>query len=344
MAHRRVEAEVEALEQLCASAGAEAAAALKKGLADKVSLVAAKAAKLTASLQLRELIPDLIRAFDRLLEDGAARDPQCWGKNAIARALTELEHRESAVYLRGARHVQLEAVWGGREDTAGPLRGICLLGLAAATDLSRAETFRALVDGLGDSAHTVRLEAVRAVTQMEGEEAALLLRLKARAGDREPRVIGQVFDCLVGLEGQVAFRFLAGFLEPGAGPVCEEAALALGASRHPAALSLLQEAWKGGARSRSALSAAALDQRVPAGGGPRISDRDCVQRAGARCSGCDGGALAAPGFRGTAATGGSGGGGGRVAREGAVPALLRQNLTASGGWRAAAARGTMEIC
>ncbi len=244
MAHRRVEAEVEALEQLCASPGPAAAAALKKALADKVSLVAAKAAKLTASLQLRELIPDLLRAFDRLLEDGARRDPQCWGKNAIARALTELEYRESQVYLKAGRHVQLEAVWGGREDTAGPLRGICLLGLAAATDISRAETFRALVDGLTDSAHTVRLEAVRAVAQMEGEEAALLLRLKARAGDAEPRVIGQVFDGLLGLEGQAAFRFLAGFLEAGAGPVCEEAALALGASRHPAALSLLQEAWK----------------------------------------------------------------------------------------------------
>ena len=65
------------------------------------------------------------------------RDPQCWGKNAVAKALKELEHREAAPYLRGTAHIQMEPVWGGQQDTAGPLRGICLLALPACPDIDR---------------------------------------------------------------------------------------------------------------------------------------------------------------------------------------------------------------
>ena len=40
----------------------------------------------------------------------------------------------------------------------------------------------------------------------------LLLRLKARAGDKEPPVSGQVFDSLLRLEGRAAIEFIADFL------------------------------------------------------------------------------------------------------------------------------------
>jgi hypothetical protein len=243
MARRRVEDEIETLDALRTVPPGDALPALRKALSARVGLVAAKAAKIAAELELHELVPELLRAFHRLLQDGPARDPQCWGKNAIASALGHLEHRESEVYLLGMRHIQMEPVWGGEEDTAVTLRGICLLSLAACADLPRPEILRALVDGLTDRAQTVRLEAVRALEQMEGDEAALLLRLKAGAGDPEPRVVGQVFDSLLALEGPAAFDFVAARLHGPETAAREEAALALGASRHPEAIERLQQAW-----------------------------------------------------------------------------------------------------
>jgi HEAT repeat protein len=241
MANRRVEEEIEQLGHLPAGS---AAPALKKALADRVGLVVAKAAKVAAALQLRELVPDLLRAFDRLFEKPLERDPQCWAKNAIAQALVDLDHRESVPYLRGARWVQMEPVWGGQEDTASALRGICLLALPACFDVRREEVFRALVEGLTESAQTVRLECVRAIAEMGGGEAPLLLRLKARAGDEEPPVIGQAFDSLLKLEGREAVPFVAAFLDSSKPEVAAEAALALGASRLDEAEEILEAAWQ----------------------------------------------------------------------------------------------------
>jgi hypothetical protein len=208
-----------------------------------VGLVVAKAAKVAGAQELAALLPDLLRAFDRMFETALERDPQCWAKNAIAKALVDLGHRESAVYLRGARWIQMEPTYGGRADTASTLRGICLLALPACFDLRREEVFRALVDGLTEEAQTVRAECVRAIAEMGGDEAALLLRLKARCGDEEPSVIGQVFDSLLALEGRNAVPFVARFFES-AEDVAAEAALALGTSRLPEAEEVLEAAWQ----------------------------------------------------------------------------------------------------
>ena len=58
-------------------------------------------------------------------------------QNAIAKALMELEYRQSAAFLRGARHIQMEPIWGGQEDTASTLRGVCMLGLITCSDVRR---------------------------------------------------------------------------------------------------------------------------------------------------------------------------------------------------------------
>ena len=243
MAHRKIEDEIERLAELCrAGASAPATAALRKALADRVSLMVAKAARLAGEMRREEMLSDLLAAFDRLMEKPVERDPQCWGKNAIAKALVALDYRESARFLRGARHIQMEPVWGGEADTAVALRGICLLALVSCTDLRREEVLRALVDASTEREHTVRVEALRAIAQMEGAEAPLLLRFKARVGDEESAVVGQVFDLLLRLEGADCLPFLAGFLQSKKEEVCEEAALALGASRLPGAVELLGQA------------------------------------------------------------------------------------------------------
>ncbi len=243
MAVRKIEEQLELLGRLRDAAPAAALPAVRKALGDRVNLVVAKAANLAGELQFHELEPDLVRAFERLLEDPVKHDPQCWGKNAIAEALKALDYRESPVYLRGARHIQMEPVWGGQEDTAGPLRGICLLALVACRDLAREQLLRHLVDALTESAAPVRADAARALAQMAGDDCALLLRLKARTGDRESSVTGQVLEGILALEQAQALPFVKQYLDVTGGELAEEAALALGASRLGAAVDLLQEVW-----------------------------------------------------------------------------------------------------
>jgi HEAT repeat protein len=242
MANRRVEEQIEQLGRFH-EPGPAALQAVRKALRDRVNLVAAKAAKVAAELQLRELLPDLLAAFDRLFENPAERDPQCWGKNAVAKALVDLDFRESAPYLRGARHIQMEPVWGGQQDTAQTLRGTCLLALPACHDIERDDVLRALVDALTEPDAPVRADAVAALGQMEGTEAALVLRLKARVGDEDPQVTGQALEALLRIERDAAIPFAAAFLNAG-NEVAEEAALALGSSRLPQALDVLKDAWQ----------------------------------------------------------------------------------------------------
>jgi hypothetical protein len=240
MAVRNVEAELASLTPLREAPLAEAVPALRKAIGSRVNVVAAKAAKIAAERQIRELIPDLLRAFERFFEKPVERDPQCWGKNAIAKALVEMEHRESATFLRGIKHIQMEPVWGGEEDTASTVRGTCILALVACSDIAPERTLRCLVDALVDKAPPVRIEAVRGLAQMDG---ALLLRLKAYVGDEELSVVGQVFDSILVLEGEEGLEFVTQFLSAKNEAVREEAALAMGSSRLTAAVGLLRRAW-----------------------------------------------------------------------------------------------------
>lgn len=256
MAKRDVEEELRSLSRLREAPVSESTlAALRKGLGDRVNLVAARAAEVAGDLRLKPLIPDLVASFDRRFKNAAETDPQCWAKNAIAKALTDLEHDESAPFLRGYRYVQMESVWGGKTDTAVTLRSLCTLALVQCADLPRAEKLRHLIASMTDAEETVRIDALRAVEQMEGEEAALLLRLKAGTGDKRAAVVGQALESLLRIEGARALDFTRNFLEEQELPLTgldstpaelvEEAALALGASRLPAAIEVLKEAWTG---------------------------------------------------------------------------------------------------
>jgi HEAT repeat protein len=254
MGKRRIEEQLDELSALRCGPREAAIAPARKALADRVNLVVAKGATLAAELDIRELVPDLLRAFDRLFQDGVKRDPQCWGKNALAKALKELEYREAAPYVRGAEHVQMEPVWGGQADTATSLRGICLLALPACADIPREQVLRHLVNALTEPAPPVRADAARALAEMQGDECALLLRLKARVGDVEPAVTGQVLESLLAIERKEGIPFVKSFLERD-DELAQEAALALGGSRLNAAVELLLDTWKSarGAEFRQAI-------------------------------------------------------------------------------------------
>jgi HEAT repeats len=244
MASRKIEEKLDRLTLLRQADRSEAIFGLQTTLADRANVVVAKAAKIAGELELYDLMPDLARAFDRLFEKPVETDPQCWGKNAIAIALRDLGYQSAAPFLRGLRHIQMEPVWGGREDTAQVLRAACCAALPQCADLTRDEVLRHLVDAFTDASDKVRVDAARSIEHMGGADSALLLRLKARIGDKEATVTGQVFESLLRLERDGALPFVAEFLDSGDDEIRGEAALALGSSRLPDALTILKQAWK----------------------------------------------------------------------------------------------------
>jgi HEAT repeat protein len=244
MASRKLEKQLEHLKSMRDAPGGDLDAVLRTCLEDRSNLVVAEAAGLAARHQRAPLVPELLQALDRLFEDPVKTDAKCRGKTAIVKSLAALNHDESPPFLRALQHVQMEPVWGGQEDAAAQLRANAALALVQCSDLGRSMVLRHLVDALADPADPVRVEAVRAIEQMNGEEAVLLLRLKAHSGDRRPHVMGQVFDSLLQLEGERGVEFVRRFVESGDDEVRDEAALALGASRLPAAAAALIDVWR----------------------------------------------------------------------------------------------------
>ncbi len=244
MATRQLQEEIGRLRLLRKSPLDTAAIAiLRKALKDRSNLMIAEAAKTAAEIRASELIPDLLHAYARVFENPVKTDPKCWAKTAIVQSLTDLEYQDSPPFIRGVSHVQMEPVWDDEEDTAGLLRSACILALPQCTDLRRSEIFRLLVDMLQDPVGPVRTDAVRAIEQMNGEEAQLLLRLKARLGDSLPEVTGRVFDAVLHLESEKGLVFVAEFLKSADEEIRDEAALAIGSSRQPGAADLLITAW-----------------------------------------------------------------------------------------------------
>jgi HEAT repeat protein len=217
--------------------------ALRKALKDRSNYLVSKAAAIVGDLKLEDLIPDLIAAFDRFLNDPVKSDPQCWAKTAIAKALKDLGHRDAEVFLRGISHVQMEPVWGGRADSAPTLRGTCALALVDC-QLDDLAILTHLADCLADPEKPVRMDAAVAIGQVGREEGAMLLRLKALLSDREPEVTGQCFTSLLGLAPMEALRFVSRFLEHDNDDVCAEAASALAVSRESEAVEILKTFWK----------------------------------------------------------------------------------------------------
>jgi hypothetical protein len=208
---------------------------LRKSLAQRNNFLVSKAAALVADLALRDLLPEVLSAFDRFFVNAPKSDPQCWAKNALSKAMVKLEHRQKELYLRGMRHHQMEPVWGGQSDTAGVLRGTCAHALVDCPGISDADLLTALLEPLTDVDKTVRMEAARAIAQVGGVSAALLLRLRALIGlqghgDEEPEVLGVVYASLLSLEGACAVPLVAKALEAG-DDIAAEAAFALADSR-----------------------------------------------------------------------------------------------------------------
>ena len=194
---------------------------------------------MAVKFRLAQLLPELLAAFDRFFIDPLKTDPQCWAKNALSRALAALECQDAEVFLRGMRHIQLEPVWGGSEDTAGTLRGMCALALVQCRSLPETELLHCLMELLIDKVTSVRVEGVRAIEQVGSGNAALLLRLIAILAFDEPEVLGACYGGILAIEGASAIPWIARFLA-GADETAAEAAWAIADQRSPEAFSALR--------------------------------------------------------------------------------------------------------
>ncbi len=219
---------------------------LRAALKHPNNYIVSKAADQVAQRRLEAPIPDLLAAFDRFFEEPEKRDPQCWAKNSISRALAALELQDPAPFLRGIKHVQLEGTWGGRSDTAGALRGTCALALVQCRAISETDLLRHLIDVIVDSDKTARSDAIRALEQLGSPAAALLLRLRAQinGGDpEEPEILGACYAAVLSIEGNSALSWASRFLA-GEDDAAGEAALAIAATRSPEAFELLKSRWE----------------------------------------------------------------------------------------------------
>ena len=218
---------------------------LRKALTHRNNFLASKAARLVAESELAALLPDVLAAFDRFFIEAEKSDPKCWAKEALSKALVKLEHRQKAAYLRGLRHHQLEGTWGGSSDTAGSLRATCAHALVDCPGISDAELLTILLEPLTDTDKTVRMEAARAIAQVGGVSAALILRLRVLLGKDEPEVLGAVFSALLSLEGEKAIALVAPAMKEG-DDLAAEAAFALAEMRTPEALAALTDCHRAG--------------------------------------------------------------------------------------------------
>lgn len=210
---------------------------IRRALAGRSSHAAARAAEIAGESGLFDFIPDLVAAFERLLPGGAAADPGCSAKTAIVAALLALEAPETELFLRGARTVQKEPVYGGQEDTAAQLRALSATGLAlSGYEDTLIELARLLVDPEPDA----RMGAARAVSRASQPGGLPLLWLKALGGDPETPVMLEVFAVLLDLAPQKALPLVASHLSSRNVPLAEAAALAMGESRLPEALPPLE--------------------------------------------------------------------------------------------------------
>jgi HEAT repeat protein len=235
---------------------ATAIAELRRYLGDRLGYLAGEAAEVAQRRELSALVPDLAGALARLLKEGAAADKGCHGKRRILEALLHFDADARDAYLAGLRYVQEEPAFGGKIDTAAPIRGLCAHALV---NVDHPAALQEIAPLLVDPEPLVRSEAASALGRSGLEPAGAILHLKALTGDREPDVMQACYAALLRVDARRYVPVVAAALQSEEGAM-EAAALALGEARVPEALPLLrQAAASAGAREeRSVLMAIAL--------------------------------------------------------------------------------------
>lgn len=219
--------------------------ALVKALTGANNILVAEAAKVIGKLGMEELIPDLLKAFDRFLDNPLKRDKGCLAKEAIIDALDSLEYNETDIFLQGINYFQVEPAYLRPVDTAAILRGKCAFALVR---IGCAQVVFVLVELLADPEPQARIAAVKALTGISSDIGEPLLRLKAKQGDEDHQVVAECLFALMQLNPENSMSFVERFLSTDdlhelsdrALILAENAALAIGESRLEKAFEILQ--------------------------------------------------------------------------------------------------------
>lgn len=219
--------------------------ALKKALTGANNILVAEAAKVAGKLNMEELIPDLLNAFDRFLDDPLKRDKGCLAKEAIIEALDKLEYDEEAIFLHGITYFQIEPAYLQPVDTAAMLRGKCAFALVRT---GCPNVVFKLVELLTDPEPQARIAAVQSLTGISSDISEPLLRLKAKQGDEDHQVVAECLFALMRVDPENSMHFVEKFLDADdlsafsnrALILAENAALAIGESRLEKAFDILQ--------------------------------------------------------------------------------------------------------
>jgi hypothetical protein len=225
---------------------AEGAALLGDALRSDIGVLVAPAARHVAEQTLYERADELVAAFERLLENGAKRDPGCRGKLAVVKALHALDRWDDRVFVAGLRCVQREGMLGAdgrQDDTGAAVRGLC--GIAHA-QLGRHDALDVLAGLLADPERVARTGAARGLGDSGRVDASALLRFKLLIGDDEPEVLTACAESLLGLARASSVEFMLGLLGDH-DDRAEVVALALGSARVGGALDTFV-GWCAGAR------------------------------------------------------------------------------------------------
>jgi HEAT repeat protein len=214
---------------------------LSQAMTGSSNHLAAAAARIVGEFRLEEFEELLIQAFDWFMNNPLKTDKGCAAKIAIADALFQLGSHQEDLFLQGIRYIQLEPVYGGKEDTAAELRVVCAMGLVG---MGYPDVMNELAHLLADKELDARIGAVRAIAYARQESGVPLLRFKALIGDEDARVIYECFRALLDLSPQDSIHFVASFFDCEDQAIAESAALAIGESRLPGALSVLREGWE----------------------------------------------------------------------------------------------------
>jgi HEAT repeat protein len=221
----------------------EALELLRGTLADKTSFFVAKAAKLAGEMNATALTPELVAAFNRLI-DHPGSDKGCEAMSAIVEALKIFGAGEPELYLRGIRHVQMEAGWGEWVDVATRLRSQSAFALVR---IGYRDVLWHLSTLLADPQRDCRLAAARSIGACGADAGLPLLKFKVLASlaedhaEDEEEIAGECLSAMTELNATKAIPFVAAYLDHDDERIVESAALALGTTRRPEALAALKE-------------------------------------------------------------------------------------------------------
>lgn len=216
----------------------ETEALVARGIADKSWLVVARAAEIAGRLGLESQIAALTGVWSRFADGGPKLDPGCRAKDAALTALDRLEHTDPEPFLPATRYFQYEPVWGGKSETAGPLR---VRAVSALLRMRYSEATLIAGELLAEPEREVRAGVAHALGYYALPGADALLAHRLSLPSEEPAVLAECAAGLLSSCPDYARARLVAWLDDESVQRREVASVALGQHEDPRSVAALIE-------------------------------------------------------------------------------------------------------